>query len=141
MLSVNTALCARSFVHHGRLPPASRAMLMIHMLMSVTLSYGAAAGATVIPPIHFDLPAFPTHCPDLLRLHAPLSLISVFPLFEERLHNSGRSNARKSSINWTEKKKPSQAEPNDFYFNIYNHFLDLFVKCSIKSKLLSLVLE
>lgn len=37
--SVNMALCALSFVHHGCLPPASSAMLMIHMLMSRTLSY------------------------------------------------------------------------------------------------------
>lgn len=32
------ALCALSSAHHGCLPPASSAVLMIHMLMSVTLS-------------------------------------------------------------------------------------------------------
>lgn len=33
------ALCKHGFVHHGRLPPASSAMLMIHMLMSIPPSY------------------------------------------------------------------------------------------------------
>lgn len=60
------ALCKHGFVHselcvhHGCLPPAPSTTLMIHMIMSIILSYWLTSEQRRFFVLHFDLPAFLT---------------------------------------------------------------------------------
>lgn len=145
MITDLSALCRHGFVHHGRLPLASCANANDSYanerrpeLWGCCWSDSNSSYTFWSAGISYTLSRSPSSlCPALSHL----CFLSVWGVTAQQRSIKRTQVEHELDHSEGKKAKPSWAKWLILYFNIYNRSLDLFVTCSLKSKLLSLALE